>query len=148
MTEMETRIRDFFDDYGRTSNDGLQDPPTIDAEKTADFFAAYFVGSTPQAVFGSANDASFRKVIPQGFADYRKVGGKQMSITDVKVTPLDDIHAMAEVGWDFAYLNSAGKSGNIRFTNFYFLTTASGSPKIFAYITADEEKAMKDHGLV
>ena len=148
MIEIEARIRDFFDDYGRTSNDALQDPPVVDVEKTAAFFADYFVGSTPQAVFGGANDASFREVLPQGFANYRKVGGKQMSITDVKVVPLNDLHVSAEVGWNFAYLNSAGKSGNIRFTNFYFLTTASGSPKIFAYITADEEKAMKDHGLV
>lgn len=147
MTEMEARIRDFFDDHGRTSNDASQDPPVVDVEQTAAFFADHFVGSTPQAVFGGANDASFRKAIPQGFAHYRKVGGKQMSISDVNVVPLDDLHASAEIGWDFAYLNRAGKSGNIRFTNFYFLTTAIGSPKIFAYITADEEKAMKDHGL-
>ncbi|MNR62005.1 hypothetical protein D3C85_1839030 [compost metagenome] len=50
--------------------------------------------------------------------------------------------------WDFAYTNRAGKSGHVTFTNFYFVTTADGTPKIFGYVTPDEEKAMQEHGLV
>lgn len=54
---------------------------------------------------------------------------------------------MADVDWDFAYTDKAGKSGHVTFTNFYCITTAGGAPKIFAYVTPDEEQAMKDHGL-
>ncbi|MFB9952808.1 hypothetical protein ACFFP0_28515 [Rhizobium puerariae] len=147
MTQLEDRVRALFDDYGRISSEALGDPPSVDTGKVASFFAAYFVGSTPQAVIGGANDEKFHDVIPQGFARYRDIGGKEMRITGVTVTPLNDLHALAQVGWDFAYVNKAGESGHVRFTNFYFVTVADGSPRIFAYITGDEEKAMKDHGL-
>jgi hypothetical protein len=36
----------------------------------------------------------------------------------------------------------------VTFTNFYFITIASGEPKIFAYVTPDEQGAMAEHGLV
>nr|WP_250809780.1 hypothetical protein [Neorhizobium tomejilense] len=147
MTEIEEKVRRLFDEYGRTSNDALKDAASVDVSGVAAFFAPYFVGSTPQAVFGGANDAAFREVIPQGFARYRDAGGKRMDITGVRISCLNDLHALAEVGWDFSYVNKAGEAGNVRFTNFYLVTIADGDPRIFAYITGDEEKAMRDHGL-
>ena len=148
MTGLETKARELFEDYGRISNEALEDPSSMDIDRMTAFFAAYCVGSTPQGVFGGPNDEKFHEVIPQGFAHYRNVGGKEMRITGISVTPLNDLHAVAEVGWDFAYVNKAGASGNIRFTNYYFITFADGQARIFAYVTGDEEKAMKVHGLV
>lgn len=148
MDQLDTTIRNFFDRYARITNRALQAPPVTDSEELAACFAPYFVGSAPQGVFGSANDANFLTVMEKGFAHYRQIGGKAMAITDVRVRPLDAVHASAEVDWDFAYRNSAGTEGNVRFTNIYFVTTAGGQPKIFAYITADEEKAKREHGLV
>ncbi|CDZ30555.1 hypothetical protein [Neorhizobium galegae] len=58
MTEMEEKVRRLFDEYGRTSNDALKDAASVNVSGVAAFFAAYFVGSTPQAVFGGANDAA------------------------------------------------------------------------------------------
>ena len=147
MTELEVKVRELFNDYGRVSNDALRDPQSVDADKVMSFFAAYFVGSTPKAVFGGPNGDEFRAVIPQGFARYREIGGKQMLMTGVTVTSLNDLHALAEVGWEFVYVNQAGESGRICFTNFYFVTIADGDARIFAYVTGDEEKAMKEHGL-
>ena len=97
---------------------------------------------------GGANDDNFKTMIPKGFAHYREVGGKAMTIMGVRVTRLDDLHAIAHVDWDFAYTNKAGKSGHVGFTNLYFVTIAGGEPKIFAYVTPDEEAAMQEHGLV
>ena len=72
-----------------------------------------------------------------------------MTVTRVKVTELDDYNAMARVDWDFAYQRPKdGRRGNIVFQNLYFLNFATGEPKLFAYITPDEEQAMKDHGLI
>jgi len=147
MMELESKVRQLFDEYGRISNDALKDETSVHATLVASFFAAYFVGSTPKAVFGGPNDVTFREMIPQGFARYRQCGGKRMDITGIKVTTLNDLHALAEIGWDFAYVNKAGKGGNVRFTNFYFVTIADGEPRIFAYITGDEDKAMQEHGL-
>ena len=36
----------------------------------------------------------------------------------------------------------------IPFTNIYFLQIRDGTPKIFAWITPDEEKALKEAGLL
>ena len=148
MTKLETRIRALFDAYAKRSDDALQDPSSEDVDGIVAAFAPYFVGSSPKGVMGGANDDAFRSMIPTGFERYRAVGGKHMTIKGLKVTELDHCHAVADVDWDFAYTNKAGESGHVTFTNFYFVTVADGAPKIFAYVTPDEEQAMKEHGLV
>ena len=148
MSPLETKVRRLFDAYGQRSDKALQNPPIEDAGGHAAAFADYFVGSSPRGVMGGPNDNAFRQQIPRGFARYREVGGKHMTVKGLKVTPLDDLHAIADVDWDFAYTNKAGKSGHVTFTNFYFVTIASGEAKIFAYVTPDEQSAMEEHGLV
>jgi hypothetical protein len=148
MTKLETKVRALFDAYAKRSDAALQDPPYEDVGGIAAAFADYFVGSNPLGVMGGANDNSFREMIPKGFARYRAVGGKHMTIKGLKVTELDHCHAVADVDWDFAYVNKAGQSGHVTFTNFYFITIADGTAKIFGYVTPDEQQAMRDHGLV
>jgi hypothetical protein len=148
MSPLETKVRALFDAYGKRSNDALQEPPKLDLEGVVRSFAPFFVESSPKGVVGSPNDDRFRQMIPEGFARYRQVGGKHMTIKGIKVTELDNLHAVADVDWQFDYVNKAGKAGNVTFTNFYFVTVADGTPKVFAYITPDEEGAMQAHGLV
>ena len=148
MSPLETKIRALFDAYGKRANDALQDPPREDVDGLVDSFAPYFVESSPKGVMGGANDEKFRAMIPKGYAHYRAVGGKNMTIKGIKVIELDHCHAVADVDWDFAYTDKSGKSGHVTFTNFYCVTTAGEKPKIFAYVTPDEDQAMKDHGLL
>lgn len=148
MTKLETKVRALFDAYAKRSDDALQTPPLEDVDGVAAAFAPYFVGSSPRGVMGGANDDQFHTMIPQGFARYRAVGGKHMTIKGLNVIELDHCHAVADVDWDFAYTNKAGESGHLTFTNFYFVTTADGPAKIFGYVTPDEQQAMQDHGLV
>ena len=148
MSPLETKVRALFDAYGKRADAALQDPPRDDVDGLVDSFAPYFVESSPRGVMGGANDDTFRAMIPQGYAHYRAVGGKHMTIKGLKVIELDHCHAVADVDWDFAYTNKAGQSGHVTFTNFYCITVVSGKARIFAYITPDEEQAMKDHGLV
>jgi hypothetical protein len=66
----------------------------------------------------------------------------------VKVGELDDFNAYARVDWEFDYERPGdGRRGTIAFQNTYFLNFATGEPQIFAYVTPDEERAMKEHGL-
>lgn len=148
MTDLIAETKVFFESYARRSSDALLDPPREDLEGMVDSFADYFVGSSPAGVRGGANDAELRAMIPRGFEAYRKMGGKRMAVTGVDVTVLDDLHVMATIGWVFDYVRPGdGKSGSVAFTNRYFLTYASGAPKVFAYITPDEQAAMREHGL-
>lgn len=149
MLKRQIVIEHFFDEYARRSNDALQDPPREDVDGMVASFAPFFVGSSPRGVYGAPNGPDLRKVIPQGFAHYREVGGKAMRITNLKVTEIDDVNVMATVDWAFDYVRPRdGKAGTVNFTNRYFLSLVGGAPKIFAYITPDEEQAMKDHDLI
>ncbi|WP_439601283.1 hypothetical protein [Devosia sp.] len=149
MLKQNSDVKRFFEAYAKRSNDALQNPPVEDVDGTVASFAPYLVESSPQGVMGGANDAEFRKLIGQGFAKYREVGGTAMRVTGVKVTELDEVNAMAIVDWEFDYKRKTdGKTGTVGFTNRYFLNLAGAAPKIFAYITPDEQQAMKDHGLI
>jgi len=148
MTPLETKVRALFDGYGKRADDALQDPPREDIDGIVGAFAPYFVGSNPKGVFGGPNGDKLRALIPQGYARYRAVGGRHMTVKGINVIELDHCHAVADVDWDFAYTNRAGQSGHVTFTNFYFVTIAGGTPLIFGYVTPDEEQAMHDHGLV
>lgn len=143
------QVEEFFAHYSRRSNEALHTPPKEDIEGIVASFAPFFVEASPKGVFGGANGDDFRKMIPQGFARYRDIGGTAMTVTRVKVTELDDFNAMARVDWNFAYQRPRdGRRGNIVFQNLYLLNFATGEPRIFAYVTPDEEQALKDHGLV
>ncbi len=106
-------------------------------------FADYFVGANPNGVMGAKNGLLFRLILPRGVARYRKLGTLAMDIEKIEVTGLDDFHAMAKVDWRARYRTGQ----QIPFTNIYFLQIRDREPKIFAWITPDEEKALKEAGL-
>lgn len=148
MNELETKTRAFFRDYSMRNTRALQDPPQEDVEETVAAFASYFVEAGPKGVIGGANDETLRQMIPKGFEHYRAVGGTRFEMTGIEVTVLDAFNVMARTDWAFGYRRKTdGKEGEITFQNIYFLNFADGDPKIFAFITPDEEQAMKEHGL-
>lgn len=149
MTGLKDQALEFFKIYSERSNQALQSPTRDVADELGDAFARFFVEAGPKGVVGGANDDYFRRAIPRGFRRYRKIGGKRFEISQVEVTELDDVNVMARVHWDFAYERPKdGGTGTIRFQNLYFLNFAEGSPKLFACIAPDEEKAMKEHDLI
>lgn len=147
MDGKESSARTLFNTYGRLNDEAMRRELLEDERNAlAGLFAANVVGSSPQGVV-AAQAAQLPYILQDAQAEYRKVGGKRFIVRDVRVTEIDDIHVQCAVAWQFGYVNAAGKSGNVDFTNLYYLTFASGSPKIFAFITPDEGKAMRDHGL-
>lgn len=130
-------------------NAALQKPPAIDVSATAAAFASYFVGSNPMKVAGGKNGWLFRLMIPRGYAYYRRLGTQRMEIRGLSITSLDDQHVLARTHWWSSYRRKSGDSVEIEFDNIYLLHIASGQePKIFAYITGDEQQVLKDHGLI
>jgi hypothetical protein len=149
MADREQQVDAFFKAYAKRSDDALHDPPVEDIGGMVTSFASYFVGSGPAGVMGGANDDKFRAAVPQGNERYRALGGKAFRLESVRSTELDALHVMARVDWAFDYeRNSDGRRGTITFQNIYLLTFASGEPKVFAFITPDEQQALKDHGLL
>ena len=104
----------------------------------------------PAGVQTGSNDASFRDGLVQGYAFYRQIGTKGMSVRRVEAQPLDPLHHQVRVFWRAEY----DKPGTpepvvIDFDVVYLLQTLPGDQtKIFAYIAGDEMAELKKHGLI
>lgn len=149
MRDIEPAIRAFFDAYAGRMNDALADPPRIDIRQAREAFAAYFVGTNHTHVHGGKNGLLFRLTIPRGYRHYRKIGCKRMELRRLEVKPLDAFHAMAETHWWSLFVKKDGEPVEIEFDNIYLLHIPKcGRPKIFAWITGDEQQALKDRGVI
>ena len=138
----------FFAAYAARFNAALADPPVEDVEATAGAFAACFVGAGPAGVRCAHNDAAFREQLPEGYAFSRRVGTKGKTILGLEQTPLDGLHTVVTVHWRADYARPTGEAVGIEFDVFYLVQTRDEGPKIFAYVTGDEQQALRDHGLL
>lgn len=149
MQDHEPAVRRFFEAYQGRMNAALQRRPVIDAAGAAAAFTRYFVGTNPGQVFGARNGWLFRLMIRRGYAYYRRLGTQRMEIRGLSITPLDDYHVLARTHWWSSYRRKSGDSVEIEFDNIYLLHIPAGQePKVFAYITGDEQQVLKDHGLL
>ena len=143
---MEKNIYNFFAAYEKRFNDALKGE--TDVEAMANAFAPYFVEASPAGIHGGSNDPEFRKRIPQGMEFYCQIGTHSMEIVAQDVTPLDDMHYMVKIHWKATYKNKDNTDLAIEFDVIYFLQYREDELKIFAYITGDEDKVMREHGLI
>lgn len=148
MAEIEQKLKKFFADYEARTNRALVDPPEVDVEATAGAFADCFVEANPNGVTCGTNGDQLREVIPKGFDFYRSIGTQSMKIAALAVTPLDELHAMVKVHWDATYRKKDGSGEAIDFDVIYFVQDRGEGPKIFAYITGDEQEAYREKGLI
>ena len=142
------RIRDFFAQYEARVNSALQATAKADAKATAQAFSDCFIAANPGGVACGKNDEQFQLQILQGFEYYRSIGTKSMKISGLKVTALDEFHVQAIIRWQSDYVRRDGKGERIDFDVIYLLQTIGERPKIFAYITGDEERALREKGLI
>jgi hypothetical protein len=143
----ENLICQFFSLYEQRINEALMNPPKIDIDATVGAFAEVFIESSPAGVITGKNDEEFRQMIPKGHEFYRSIGTTSMKISSLDVTRLDEFHWMSRVHWDSRYMKESVET-RIEFDVIYFLRMQDLEPKIFAYITGDEQKVLKDHGLL
>jgi hypothetical protein len=147
MDNMEQQMDNFFNRYSDVFNNALRrDIPDI--EQTAELFSNCFVGANPLGVNCSQNNETFRDYMQKGYAFYKKIGITSMNIVSKKITVLDEFHTMVKVRWKSGFLNRDGQKGSIEFENIYFIQTSNNQHKVFAYITGDEQAALKEAGLV
>jgi hypothetical protein len=147
MADLREQTESFFSRYGELTNAGITDGKA-DTGALAACFAPCFVASSPQGVFGGDGGEKLEQVIGDSIANYRRIGATAFSIDAIEIIDVDPLHTMARVSWRFDYKRpSDGKLGTIRFANEYFVSFAGGAPKIFAWVTPDEQAALKEHGL-
>lgn len=142
----ENLVRDFFNAYAQHMNNSLSNEMELDPMTMA--FSAYFVGASPAGVLGGSNDDKFKHVLAEGIQFYKRIGVRNMNIVSCDVIVLDEYHAMASIAWQCVYEKPSANSGEIRFTVRYLVQQLDKAVKIFAYITGDEQKALREKGLI
>jgi len=148
VAESPPTLQAFFAAYATRMTSALADPPAIDIEATAAAFASCFVEASPNGVVCGKNDDQFRAVIPKGLEFYRSIGTRWMKIIGLAVTILDDHHAMAKVHWQAFFLRKDGSDELLDFDVIYLVQLLGDQPKIFGYITGDEQKALREKRLL
>ncbi len=142
---METKLNAFFDEYEKIFNQALNDK--VDVQATVSKFATCFTEASPAGIICGNNDDEFKKRIPMGYEFYKSIGTQSMRIRSKIITPIDELHSMTKVDWSASYRKKDGKEEIIDFSVFYLTQLQNGEPKIFAYITGDEQKVLKERGI-
>jgi hypothetical protein len=147
MENREKKIDDFFAAYEKRFNDFLSGKlPDIDG--TANSFAECFVEASPGGVNCGKNNEDFKLAIPKGYEFYKSIGTQSMDIMSKEITLLDDYHAMVKINWRALYIKKNNDKEVIEFSVFYFVQMKDEQIKIFSYITGDEQKVLKERGLI
>jgi hypothetical protein len=147
MGNREQQIADFFHHYCEVFNRALSGKGQ-DTEHIAELFSTCFIAANPSGVNCGQNNETFLDAMQKGYAFYRSIGMASMDIVSREITLLDDLHTMVRVRWRSTFLKGDGLKTTIEFENIYFTQTRDTQHKVFAYITGDEQAALKSAGLV
>lgn len=147
MSNQRQQIEEFFSSYEEHFNNALSGGASNIEEILAQSFANCFIESSPLGVNCGKNDEQFPDAIRKGIAFYKSIGSESMHITNTHITFLDELHAMCKVSWTYTYLKNE-QTGTIDFAVIYFVRLSGDGVKIFAYIAGDEQKALRESGLV
>lgn len=147
MKNEEQKINDFFDHYCEVFNRAIEEE-NPDIEQTVALFSPCFIAANPMGVNCGQNNEAFRDAMQKGYSFYKNIGITSMDIVSRNITPLDEFHSMIKVRWKSNFVKEDGVKGSIEFENIYFTQTKGSQHKVFAYITGDEQAALKEAGLI
>jgi hypothetical protein len=143
---IETSVRAFFERYESVFNRSLVGE--MDMDEVAALYASAFVAASPAGVMAGQNDDQLKRVMAQGYARYRAMGTKEMRIRDVGLSPIDAHHCVAHVAWTATYARKGQPDVAIDFDVHYLLQKLDGEPKVFGWVSGDEEALLRKHGII
>jgi hypothetical protein len=120
----------------------------VNMDEVAALYATEFIGAAPAGVRAGRNDDGFRQAIAEGYAQYRTIGTKSMRIRGLHLTPIDAQHCLVRVAWTANYARDDLPETAIDFDVAYFVQTLDGTPKVFGWVTGDEEGVLRAHGIL
>lgn len=142
---MQQAVTDLFDRYERETNAALAGEP--DLEAVGDLYDDAFIAASPSGVMTGKKGDEFDKAMAAGFAHYREIGTQRMEVRDVRVEPIDALHALARVDWRATY-DVDGMQKVIDFTNVYLTRVSNGRGTVFGWITGDENAELRKHDII
>jgi hypothetical protein len=143
---MEASVRKLFERYERFFKQALDGD--MDMRGVASLYAAHFIAATPAGVMTGRNNDKLKQVMAQGYAHYRAIGTKEMRIRDVRLSPIDEHHCVAHVAWTATYARKDQRDVAIDFDVHYFVRMLDGEPKVFGWVSGDEQALLRKHGII
>jgi hypothetical protein len=143
---METSVRTLFERYERVFNAALHGD--VDMDDVAALYAADFIAASPAGVMTGKNDEQLKQVMAQGYARYRAIGTKEMRIRGLRISPMDEHHCVAHVAWRATYVRKDRPGVTIDFDVHYLVQQLGAEPKVFGWVSGDEQALLKEHGLL
>ena len=142
----EKRIHEFFKRYQDFFRQGLKNE--ADMEQVASSYATAFIAASPAGVMTGQNDGQLKQVMRQGFERYRQLGTKDMTLRGVRINPVDEHHCVAHVAWTATYDRGEAPGVSIDFDVHYLVLQLDDEPKIFGWVSGDEQALLKQHAIV
>ncbi len=143
---MKHAIRAFFDHYADVFRQGLEGQ--VDETVTTQLYTSEFIAAGAMGVRTGKNDADLIRFITDGYAHYRAIGTKDMTIRGVHVHPIDAAHALARVEWRACYERADLAPVAVDFEVSYLLQLTGPTPQIFGWIAGDEQGTLRAHGII
>lgn len=143
---MESDVKELFERYESVFNQSLGGD--MDLDSVAALYASEFIAASPAGVTAGKNDDQLKQVMAQGYARYRAMGTKEMRIRDVRLSPMDARHCVAHVAWTATYSRTGQPDVAIDFDVHYFVQKLEGEPKVFGWVSGDEEALLRQHGIL
>lgn len=143
---METSVRTLFERYQSVFKRSLGGDMDMDA--VISFYAPDFITASPAGIMTGKNDDRLKRVMAQGYAHYRAIGTKDMRIRNVSLSPMDEHHCVAHVAWTATYARQDQPDVAIDFDVHYLVQKLDGEPKIFGWVSGDEQALLRRHGII
>ena len=143
---METAVRNLFARYQRFFNRALDGD--VELDEGTSFYASAFIAASPAGVVVGKNDDQLGRIMEQGYERYRATGTKAMRLRDVRLSPMDEHHCVAHVAWTAIYSRQDAPDISIDFDVHYLVQKLNGEPKIFGWVSGDEQALLKEYGIV
>ena len=142
---MRASVTEFFERYQAFFRQGLKGE--ADMERGVSSYAAAFVSASPAGVIAGQNDGQLKKMMRDGFERHRRIGTKDMVLREVRVSPIDVHHCLAHVAWTAIYGRGTDPDVAIDFDVHYLVQQLDDEPKIFGWVSGDEQALLREHGI-
>ena len=143
---MESSVKKLFERYESVFNRSLGGDMKMD--ETAALYASEFIAASPAGVMAGKNNDQLKQVMAQGYARYRAMGTKEMRIRNVRLSAIDDHHCVAHVAWTATYVRKDRPEVAVDFDVHYFVQRLDGEPKVFGWVSGDEQALLRKHNIV
>lgn len=143
--DMKGAVGKLFERYETFFNQSLRGE--VDMDEGSALYASEFMAASPAGVMTGKNDEQFRQAMAQGYERYRAIGTREMRIRNVRVSPIDDLHCVAHVAWTATYARKDQADVAIDFDVHYFVQKLDMEPKVFGWVSGDEQELLRKHGI-